>query len=1146
MSGQKKSIDEIWRELNAPKAKLRQGVAGLAVGLSGLPGITSVVRTKPASSHTPAQPAASDISQPGLRSGPYAASAVGDDATAYLASLQRTINCLADPDRGLRRTAATTLQVKLFTGDDSTPKASPAQLQALLCGPLLRPLVNMLSDSVERCRTTALAVLQDGSHHFSDISPMLPELVPELGRRFGALPVQEPAEEVRLQIAQLTVQLLVATPPPHLARFAPDLAAVMCRSLEDGFPDIKKAGCTAVETAAARVPFDALAPEFERLLSSLAPNLQHQHSRVRLSAIQALDALVAAGAPMVLVESAIVPALRPVGHDRAQPVREAAFSALARWMGYRADASVASAIARPPVTTGVGEHDAWVTTAAAAASQPAETRLPPQAYVPSLLPLLIIGVTDPQPATADLALRLVEGVGEVWAAGNGSSTSTSTTANTKDADAHPAPVDEIRSPPAAVAQNDRREGKITAAGQGAPEPSYVEGSATTACSAEGKSATAEVEAAEEDAFDAAIAARVSACRLGPPYQGRPGAGCRAMVRALLAEHLPPLVRQLGEWTSALRVAAARGLHTTLVLAEEGVARHLELLLPALCSAIADEELEVATNVMASVHVLGAHVAPADWLLQILDTLSPPGSGSGSGTQVASVGTTTGLSLSQRTHTLVVLSGLLHAAGRAARELPPPLLARLAAVLADEAMLTAAAEHGGVRQQLLAVTVNTLALGRGACAAVALPLHIVLLQLYGSELATSASPSSPPTPSLSTSASRQAPPAVGAAVLEAMASFAAVCGYDRCNGGSTADGAAALVDLHADALTSLLFGEKAAEAAAAAATSASTPAAVVSQPHISWRPQAGDAPWQCILRATLLTASPLTLQRLAPVLVSALQPLVSDKDGEVALRLALLQLVDSVLEDSQRGPALATGGGQAFITEVLMPPLVWQAGKTAAAVRYTAVTSMATLLGKRLPLPEHVLAAIEGPPAATTAAVGTGKGSGGAGASTGLLPLLFTSLDEDWYTDMRLAACYVLEQLLEMVGPELSDAARRAIYPELHKRLDDAHNSVRVAACGALRAFVTTAGVAYCDTNTGYLVAGVVIHMDDGDPAVQEAACSVLLAAAAVKPFVTASEVRKVRDRFRSKHYCDRVLAACAAAAEKAAVASPQQPPSRDA
>jgi len=44
---------------------------------------------------------------------------------------------------------------------------------------------------------------------------------------------------------------------------------------------------------------------------------------------------------------------------------------------------------------------------------------------------------------------------------------------------------------------------------------------------------------------------------------------------------------------------------------------------------------------------------------------------------------------------------------------------------------------------------------------------------------------------------------------------------------------------------------------------------------------------------------------------------------------------------------------------------------------------------------------------------------------------------------------------------------------------------------------------------------------------------VLEALAAVKPQVAAAEVHKVKERFRAQHYCNRVLAACAAA---------QQPP----
>lgn len=67
---------------------------------------------------------------------------------------------------------------------------------------------------------------------------------------------------------------------------------------------------------------------------------------------------------------------------------------------------------------------------------------------------------------------------------------------------------------------------------------------------------------------------------------------------------------------------------------------------------------------------------------------------------------------------------------------------------------------------------------------------------------------------------------------------------------------------------------------------------------------------------------------------------------------------------------------------------------------------------------------------------------------------------------------------------------------------------------------------YCSTNSAYVVQGVLIHMDDSNAEVQEAACSVLEALAAVKPAVVEAEVGKARERFRSKHYCDRVLAAC--------------------
>lgn len=102
--------------------------------------------------------------------------------------------------------------------------------------------------------------------------------------------------------------------------------------------------------------------------------------------------------------------------------------------------------------------------------------------------------------------------------------------------------------------------------------------------------------------------------------------------------------------------------------------------------------------------------------------------------------------------------------------------------------------------------------------------------------------------------------------------------------------------------------------------------------------------------------------------------------------------------------------------------------------------------------------------------------------------------------------------------------RRALYPELIKRLDDSSNKVRIAVCGSLRAFVQTIGPDYCDTNTSYFVAPILIHMDDSDPKIQEAVCEVVILLASKKPAVVVSEVNKVKDRFRCQEFCNLVLA----------------------
>lgn len=58
---------------------------------------------------------------------------------------------------------------------------------------------------------------------------------------------------------------------------------------------------------------------------------------------------------------------------------------------------------------------------------------------------------------------------------------------------------------------------------------------------------------------------------------------------------------------------------------------------------------------------------------------------------------------------------------------------------------------------------------------------------------------------------------------------------------------------------------------------------------------------------------------------------------------------------------------------------------------------------------------------------------------GLLPLLSSCLDEDWYTDMRLAACYVVEKLLQVGVGEGGAWVRKA-------GVDTGCTDMRLAAC----------------------------------------------------------------------------------------------------
>ena len=289
-----------------------------------------------------------------------------------------------------------------------------------------------------------------------------------------------------------------------LQSYAGDVCLFLFRALEDGFHDIKKSACACICSLSARAPPSSVEAHAEKLLQALLPNLGHQHSRVRLVVIEALGALVLSGCvPAGLIESLVCPALRPVAYDRTPAVREALFSAVAGWLG-------GSSVAAPQ-------------------------QLPSKMTAASLLPLLLVGVTDPQPTLAVSALRLVEDVGRAWERG--------------------APAQTL--PPTPEGESVPMEGVTEASGSNGAAAGAAGGGDAPAVDRD-----AEVTSDEE-------ASSVVASQLGPPYDGRPAAGARAMVRDLLPLLMQPLLSEVAEWTVSLRSSASRQLHTVLVFAESG-------------------------------------------------------------------------------------------------------------------------------------------------------------------------------------------------------------------------------------------------------------------------------------------------------------------------------------------------------------------------------------------------------------------------------------------------------------------------------------------------------------------------------------------------------------------------------------------------
>ncbi|XP_075880316.1 dynein axonemal assembly factor 5 [Nelusetta ayraudi] len=281
-----------------------------------------------------------------------------------------------------------------------------------------------------------------------------------------------------------------------------------------------------------------------------------------------------------------------------------------------------------------------------------------------------------------------------------------------------------------------------------------------------------------------------------------------------------------------------------------------------------------------------------------------------------------------------------------------------------------------------------------------------------------------------------------------------------------------------------------------------------QPLLSWMSSSVSnwssySPQRLQLHVIVTQSGPVIgefVSQLMPLLHCCLQP---DRDPE--MRMSTFTMLAKLLLDAPNSlDSQGRFGDEAekFLCDILLPNLVWHAGRTAAAVRTAALSCLLALL--------H----------------GGALTAGQLLSLEKLIPLVLSALEEDAQTS-RMFACRSLSIVLKLTGSSLHPDVLNKIYPHLLKRLDDSSEEVRSVALQALGLWLSGLTEEYnpewCAAHLQLLFQQLLLHLDDPDSSVQEQVLEVLKKGSSVHPDLLRRETVAAREKQRTTLYCDQLL-----------------------
>ncbi|XP_076458968.1 dynein axonemal assembly factor 5-like [Babylonia areolata] len=259
----------------------------------------------------------------------------------------------------------------------------------------------------------------------------------------------------------------------------------------------------------------------------------------------------------------------------------------------------------------------------------------------------------------------------------------------------------------------------------------------------------------------------------------------------------------------------------------------------------------------------------------------------------------------------------------------------------------------------------------------------------------------------------------------------------------------------------------------------------------------------IFDTLLVEAGPVVgdlLDEISSIFKCCLHP---DKDPEMRLKFfallsRLVMNAATTLDSKNRFGEFAQG----FVKDIILPNCVWRAGRTAGAIRTTAVSCLWAMLQS------GVLTKDKLEPVAEE-----------------LITQITTTMDDD-NKSTRLISCRVMTRTFDTMGQDLDQDRLHNLYPELLKRLDDSSDEIRVTVTQTLLAYFDCFKDRYeVDLYRAHLEAlyrGLLVHLDDPEVKIQEAVLKVLERAAQLHPAMMLQEVEQVKHKHRSPDFCDRL------------------------